>query len=237
VSQQINLFNPIFLKQKKYFAAVTMVQALGVILLGCLLLTGYAELQVKSRTQQAADSTALLAKTKAQLITVSTQFAPRQSNPALDVEIKKTESSVQSLQRVFDALQSGEFGDTRGYSSYFRSFARQIVDGLWLTGVHINGAGNQIDLKGRTLHAELVPEYLRRLGREADMKSKTFSTLDMQVPMVDAPADPDGKVSKPPVPANYIEFDLESIEVHRDAADNKDGPRDASQVISDWTAK
>jgi hypothetical protein len=29
MSQQINLFNPLFLKQKKYFSTVTMLQALG----------------------------------------------------------------------------------------------------------------------------------------------------------------------------------------------------------------
>ena len=32
MSQQINLFNPIFLKQKKKFSAVSMVDALAVLL-------------------------------------------------------------------------------------------------------------------------------------------------------------------------------------------------------------
>ena len=31
MSQQINLFNPIFMKQKKYFSVTTMLQALGLI--------------------------------------------------------------------------------------------------------------------------------------------------------------------------------------------------------------
>ena len=34
MSQQINLFNPLFLEKKKYFSAVTMTQALGLIVLG-----------------------------------------------------------------------------------------------------------------------------------------------------------------------------------------------------------
>ena len=31
MSQQINLFNPLFLRQKRYLSATTMVQGLGII--------------------------------------------------------------------------------------------------------------------------------------------------------------------------------------------------------------
>ncbi len=211
MSQQINLFNPIFLKQKKIFAASTMVQSLAVIVLACALIAVYAGWQVKMREKQAADSTMQLSKLKARLDSAAIQFAPHPVDELLVSQLQKTEDDVNSLQRVEDALNGGGFGDTRGYSIYFRSFSRQIVDGLWLTGININGAGQQIGLKGRALRADLVPEYLKRLGREADMKSKTFATLDMKVPLVEVPVGSDGK-SKPPAPAAFIEFDLESLE-------------------------
>ncbi len=211
MSQQINLFNPIFLKQKKIFAASTMAQSLGVIVLACILISVYAGWQLNMREKQAAQSAGQASKLKARLDNAAIQFAPHQADPSLAIQLQKTEEDVTSLQRVEDALNGGGFGDTKGYSIYFRSFSRQIVDGLWLTGVNINGAGRQIDLKGRALRADLVPEYLKRLGREAEMKSKTFATLDMKVPLVDVPPGPDGKI-RPSVPAAYIEFDLESIE-------------------------
>ena len=47
MSQQINLFNPIFLKQRKYFSLLTMLQALGLIVLGSLFFYGYALYQVE----------------------------------------------------------------------------------------------------------------------------------------------------------------------------------------------
>ena len=34
MSQQINLYNPLFLEKKKYFSAVTMTQAIGLIVVG-----------------------------------------------------------------------------------------------------------------------------------------------------------------------------------------------------------
>ena len=47
MSQQINLFNPVFLKQKKYFSVMTMLQALGLIVLGSIVFYGYAWYQVQ----------------------------------------------------------------------------------------------------------------------------------------------------------------------------------------------
>jgi hypothetical protein len=211
VSQQINLFNPIFLKQKKYFSAVTMVQGLGLILLGCALLVAYADFQVSLRTREAAVSSAQLLKTKGQLITISAQFAPHQSDPALDKEIKDTEADIKSVQGVFDALQSGEFGNTKGYSGYFSAFSRQIVDGLWLTGISIYGAGHDINLSGRTLNPELVPAYLARLRRETEMQGKSFATLEMQTPKIEPPPSTDPKTApKVATLAPYIEFSLQS---------------------------
>lgn len=212
MSQQINLFNPIFLKQKKYFSAVTMAQGLGVILLGCLLLVAYAEFQLSIRAKEAAASTALLLKTKADLIAISAKFAPHQSDPALDVEIKNAETDINSVQRVFDTLQSGELGNANGYSSYFRAFSRQIVDGLWLTDISIRGSGRDIGLSGRTLNPELVPVYLTRLRRETDMQGKSFSTLEMRVPKADPSASADSRTAKSPAMAPYVEFTLQSSE-------------------------
>ena len=53
MSQQINLFNPIFLKQKKYFSVLTMLQALGLIVLGSALFFAYALYQVAQLSRQA----------------------------------------------------------------------------------------------------------------------------------------------------------------------------------------
>lgn len=188
MSQQINLFNPIFLKQKKYFSALMMAQGLGLFLVGCLLMVIYAEFQVSYLSRNATETSTQLLKAKSQLISVSAQFAPREANPALENEIRNADANVHSMQKVFDALHSGEFGDTKGYSSYFRAFARRIVDGVWLTGVSINGAGHDIGLKGRALKPEYVPLYLSRLSQEADMQGKSFSALDMQVPKADPAA-------------------------------------------------
>ncbi|RZI43059.1 MSHA biogenesis protein MshI [Herbaspirillum sp. HC18] len=212
MSQQINLFNPIFLKQKKYFSAITMVQALGIIVVGAVVLGGFSSFQLSRLGAEVAASNAQLAMVQKQWETFKAQSSGRQKSQALEDELQKAEAEVKSLERVFDVLQKGEFGDTKGYSEYLRAFSRQIVDGIWLTGFSISGAGVEMSLQGRALQPDLVPVYIGRLKREPIMQGKSFSLLEMQVPQVEQveQATKDSAPVARRVPAKYIEFNLQS---------------------------
>ncbi len=222
MSQQINLFNPIFLKQKKYFSATTLIQALGLILLGSIVVVAYASYQL-SRLKDEAQSTATqLASIQVELNKVNVEYAPRQKSKSLEEEIQKITTELKSHQQVFDFLQKGELGNTKGYSEYLRAFSHQIVDGLWLTGLSIVGAGNEIGLQGRTLQPELVPAYINRLKQEPVMQGKSFATLEMQVPQVEQTnqANKDGQPNvKQRVSAGYIEFNLQSSGINKEQTD------------------
>jgi hypothetical protein len=221
VSQQINLFNPVLLRQKKYFSAITMMQALALILLGSLLVALYASFRLSGLQSAADQSSARLAAAQAQQARAMAEFGVRQSNPLLATEFKKTSSEVQALQQVFDILQTGEIGNTDGYSAYLTAFARQITDGLWLTGFAIHGAGNEIALQGRMLRPELVPAYISRLTREPVMHGKSFSTLVMQQPQAEgASTGATASAAAGAPPANgYLEFRLQSAGIAPDVAD------------------
>jgi hypothetical protein len=218
VSQQINLFNPIFLKQKKLFSAVTMAQGLGLILLGSLAMAGYARFQLSSLTEEAAAMSTQLKSTKAQAAQVAANYAPRQKSASIDEEITQAEAELAYQRQAVDVVQKGGLGNTTGYSEYMGAFSRQIVSGLWVTGFQINGAGNEIELRGRSLQPELVPAYISRLRQEPAMKGKSFSTLAMQVPEIDLPAASGAAAANAAAaapkrgPAGYIEFSLRSTD-------------------------
>jgi hypothetical protein len=218
VSQQINLFNPIFLKQKKYFSAVAMAQALGLIVIGSILAVGYASYQSSRLSDESARLAGQMAAAQAQLVTVNATVGARPKNKVLEEEVQKLEAENKATQQVFDILKSGDFGNTKGYADYFRAFARQIVDGVWLTGFSILGAGNEIGLRGRALQGDLVPAYITRLRREQVMQGKSFATLEMQVPMINPAPEKSGLPQKP-VLAGYIEFNLQSTNAGKDDAD------------------
>lgn len=219
MSQQINLFNPIFLKQEKLFSAVTMAQALGLILLGSAVLIAYSYYQSSSLGIEAAANTTQLALAQTQLAKVKAEFGPRQKSKLIEDDIQKTETEIKSLQQVFDILQKGEFGNTKGYAEYLRAFSRQILGGVWLTGFSIYGAGSEIGLQGRALQPELVPAYIGRLKREAVMQGKSFATLEMKLPLVEQVGKSDPATAKQRVPAGYIEFNLQSSGMMKEQAD------------------
>jgi hypothetical protein len=203
MSQQINLFNPIFLKQKKYFSLVTMLQALGLILLGSLFFYGYALYQVNQLKAQSEESTRRFNAEQARLARYAAEYSPQLAMQALQAEVQSLEVDLAEQTRMVETLRSGSIGNTTGYSQYMRAFSRQVVNGLWLTGFKVTGDATQISLSGGVLEPELLPQYIRRLGREQSMRGKSFATLMMQQPKVDP-----GKDKQPAV--RYVEFTMHS---------------------------
>ena len=203
MSQQINLFNPVFLKQKKYFSVLTMLQALGLIVLGSLVFYGYALYQVAQLSRQSDEMVKRYAAEQARLVNFSKEFSPQRSGQLLGDELKQLEAQVAAQEKLLDMLKSGAIGNTEGYSEYMRAFARQSIKGLWLTGFDIVGDGAQMGLSGAVLNPEFVPAYIQRLNKEKIMRGKTFATLRMQQPKKDG---------ERPVP-RYVEFDLRSTSV------------------------
>lgn len=180
MSQQINLFNPVFLKQKKYFSVLTMLQALVLIVLGSAVFYGYAVYQVKLLAKQSEETNKRYAAEQLRFASFSTEFSPQKSSQMLQDDLNKLEAELAAKKEILDTLKTGVIGNTEGYSEYMRAFARQTVNGLWLTGFVIEGDGAQMGLTGAVLSPQLVPSYIQRLNKEKIMRGKVFSSLQMQ---------------------------------------------------------
>jgi hypothetical protein len=202
VSQQINLFNPVFLKQRKVFTARAMGRALAVLLVGGLAMVWYGQQSVARLKLDVAATARQLASKKLRQEAVGIEFAPRQLSQTTEAEIARTQAELAALRSAAGVLKRGEFGNTDGFSGYFKALARQNVPGLWLTGVSVSGERGEIGVRGRALDATLVPGYLGRLSHEAVMRGKTFGSLQ-----ISQPAKEDGAALELPP---YVEFSLQS---------------------------
>ena len=207
MSQQINLFNPEFLQQKKIFTATTMALALGVLVTGLLGLGIAAKLRADSLQAQADSGAAQLDKTQKRLDSVSAEFVPRKEDPRLAEELSIAQNELVGLKEVADVIERGELGDTQGYAEYFRALARQSSEGLWLTGVSIAGAGLEIGVRGRAMDPAMVPGFLGRLRNERVMQGKPVGSLQIGEAAA-LKVVKDGKESSAPAP--YVEFSLQS---------------------------
>ena len=208
MSQQINLFNPVFLKQRKYFSLLTMLQALGMIIAGSLIFYGYAAYQVTQLQRQADENTQRYNTEQTRLASFMAEFSPQRSTQLLQDEAQRLGNQVDEQNQIIQTLKSGAIGNTTGYSEYMRAFSRQAVQGLWLTGFRVTGDAAQISLSGGVVDPQLLPEYIQRLGRERVMKGKTFANLKMQQAKPDK-SEVNNKETDSSAP-RYVEFNLYS---------------------------
>ena len=215
MSQQINLFNPVFLQKKKVFTAAAMAAALGVLVLGLVAMGVAARVRVASLQVQADQGAAQLEKAQRRLAGVSADFAPRKEDPRVAEELAQAQGELLGLKEVAGVIERGELGDTRGYAEYFRALARQSVDGLWLTGVTIGGAGLDLGVRGRALDPALVPGFLGRLRNESVMQGKPVASLQIGEAAA-LKVVKDGKEASAPAP--YVEFSLQSTPQPRPGA-------------------
>ena len=204
MSQQINLYNPLFLKQEKHFSARTMVQALGVIALGLAVLYGYALLQMHGAQRTAEQHRAQLIAQRDQMAKLVTKVAAQGRSKALETEVARTEEDVKARQTTLQALGTGELGNTNGFSDFFAAFGRQALPGVWLTAFTIGESGNELLVHGRALRPELVPAYLRALNREPMMRGRRVT--EMKLAAKSAPRA--SAVADPKTPERFVEFTL-----------------------------
>ena len=180
MSQQINLYQPIFRREEKKFSTVAMMQAVGLVALGVVALYGYSWWQsqvLKTELKRVEQNHAVASK---RLADVTAKFGPRQGE--LDDEIARLEKEVAAKQQLREILQRGIFSNTSGFSNYLVSFARQHVPGVWLTGFDIVGSAEQMSLAGRTVNPELVPRYMQKLSLEKTLAGIEFRSFQMTRP-------------------------------------------------------
>jgi hypothetical protein len=97
----------------------------------------------------------------------------------LEAELQRLNATLVDQQRLIDVLREQPLGDTRGFSGYLAALARQRTPELWLTALAVNGGTGAIELEGRSLKPELVPQFMQRLGTEAALAGQQFDRFEI----------------------------------------------------------
>lgn len=178
MSQQINLYDPTLLKQRDLLALGNVALA-GVLLLAAVLALGMlARHEVPALTAQTAANDAQLQAARAQITLLGQQLAGRKPDPRLEQELGAARLLLGARGEVLTTLQQRLGPHAGSYAEYLRGFSRQSVAGLWLTAFDFDGSGG-MEIHGRTVDPALLPEYIRRLGREQAFQGRTFAALKL----------------------------------------------------------
>lgn len=179
MNQQINLLNPALLKQKVLVDVVSI--ALAAAVLSGVMLAYYAytyqqSLLLNTQRNQAAIA---LSAIEVQLKQIALLHQPKVLNQALLDQIMQLERQEIMQQKVLYVVKQSSASAGKSYAAIMRAFARQSLDGLWLTGFSMESQTQALSISGRSLQPELVPEYIARLGDEPALQGKSFAALSM----------------------------------------------------------
>ncbi len=208
--QQLNLFNASLEARREW---ITLITSAACWVLVAVVAAAWAAWSINEATTVAAQERvekAQLSALQTEVTAKAAQATAMKRDAAIDAELNRLEAELRAREEILNRLNSGVIGNTTGYSEHLRAFARQSLDGMWLTGFHILGSGHDITLEGRALRPELVPNYLRRLNRERSMKGHGFAQLVMERPAaITKPAEKD-QAARIELPS-YVDFRITSV--------------------------
>jgi hypothetical protein len=111
---------------------------------------------------------------------INEQLARYTPDPALSAQVRRLEAVLKLRGPLARLLNTDWFQGQHGYSEFFVALARQHVTGMWLTGIRITGAGNELEIQGNTVRAELLTRYLQNLSTEQVLTGIEFEQFLLQ---------------------------------------------------------
>lgn len=180
MSQQINLLNPALLKKKDLLNPVNIVAIIGFLLVGVITFGVYEQLALdKAKIAQQASAKAL-AETQTLLTQMRAQNANNDVKQKRLSQIQQLENKKSMQKAMLEAAQHDQSHQGESYAALLKAFAKQSMDGLWITALTIDQDAQHLSISGRTMNPDLVPNYIDRLRKEPALHGKKFTNLSMQ---------------------------------------------------------
>jgi len=180
VQQQINLYQPMFRKQKKVFSASSM---LGVFVAALIVfggVYGFASWNVYSLEQQSETMKQEHARELVRLEELSKRYPVRKKSKSVEQQLKDLQKERQAKQYLVNTLSDRSIGNSDGFSEFFVGIAKRRLPGMWLNRLELGQGGNVIGIYGSTVKPELVPQFLQELAAEDSFQGSNFRVFSMQ---------------------------------------------------------
>ena len=180
--QEINLYQPIFRKQKKVFSSKALLQASALVVTGLLLVYGYGVWRLQGLEEELLSLQGQRQAASQRLEKLAKQFPQQEKSRVLEAELQRLTRDVRLRRKVEQLLTSGAYGNRKGFSEHLAALARQHIAGLWLTNVEISEVSKGVGLAGSAVDPKLVPKYVQRFSNEPSLAGMRFQHLRVDRP-------------------------------------------------------
>lgn len=199
MAQQINLLTPILLKPRRHFTAVAMVQALGLIFIGCLALAAWMNSRSEQNRIEFVNRSAAL-KSQHEALTRTLATMPGASDvKAIEAQIVLLKQQQRSQTELLQALASGQHAAGDRHSDLLSLLARSVPSSVWLQG--LRWQSGQLELSGGTLDPSALRGWVSQLQTQAQLHR--IALADVRLELVSANRTPGesglaGRLALPP---------------------------------------
>lgn len=213
MTQQINLLNLELRKKRDLLTAKPLAIAVGLVLVLLMTVSTLVGQQAAALQSEADKRAAELKASQDRLLEMGKSMSDLKPNPELLDELSNSRAMLNLREEVIGALEGKDLHGNQGFAEFLRGFARQVPNGLWLSGFNLHTAGEEMEIRGNMLNSTALPEYIRRLNSEKAFQGRSFSSLVIQRPGVGGDGKPAGAApgaeaaSAPPA---FVEFVLRS---------------------------
>jgi Tfp pilus assembly protein PilN len=192
MEQQVNLYQPMFLAERRLFSARAIGASLGVVALALVALWGYGQLRMTRLDREIA----LLREQDAH----RTQRAARQasalhseSSPAeLEARIHALDLDLAARREALTVLRRSSPGAAEGYAARLQALAHARVRGVWLQKIVLSSGEAQLALQGASIDPGAIPGYVQALKAERVLTGAQFDEIQVER---DAPHAPPAQVT------------------------------------------
>ena len=174
MNQQINLYQPIFRKERIVFSAQTIAWlALGLIMLLILwsLLVGQrvAGLEAELERQQQAEQRAV-----DQVTQMQANMPSDEPDAALAARVERLRARREGLRESLAVLKRRMPATELDLRRRLDALAARVPAGVWLTGIHMADQGQALAVSGNALEARLIPAWLEELSASEEFSGMGF---------------------------------------------------------------
>ena len=178
--QQINFYQQLDRYQEPPFSARQQAYGLAAIAIVMLVLYGTFYIVCEQRAAELQQAEAEQARLQQQLSSLTSKRDQRLQDTRLKQQLQRLERELGFKQKVMKEVAGPGFEAGRGFSEYLEGLARQHIQGLWLTGIHLQNSGRTVSMEGGALKPNLVPQYIRGLSRETVFSGKQFKQFSVE---------------------------------------------------------
>lgn len=177
MSQEINLYQPIFRREKTVFSASTML-ILSLVFLAVFLVWGWAmERRVDELERELANREVTEDRLTERIQTLQRSVEAREPDPELLERTEAAERKLRGLRASRAAVRQRIPERPLKLAVPMRALGELHPDGLWLTAIELGDSGRRLVLEGRALQASLFPEYLERLQRSERLDDVSLTDI------------------------------------------------------------